>query len=130
MATDFSFKFDRDRFQNPKIMDQKINRALYGVCKYWDGPVERYMKHNAPWKDRTSNARNGLTANAVKLGGRGFAANSFAIILAHSVDYGIYLEAKDEDHGGRPIILPTIKIYAPKVMNTLSKLMRRLGTGS
>jgi hypothetical protein len=130
LATDFSFKFDRSRFENPAIMDRKINRALYGVCKYWDGPVERHMKQNAPWKDRTSNARNGLTAFAAKLGGRGFDSNTFAIILAHGVDYGIYLEAKPEDDGGRPIILPTIRLYAPKVMKTLTKLMRRLGGGA
>ena len=130
MAAESSFEFDTSRFQSPKIMDRKINRALFGVCKYWDGPVERHMKQNAPWKDRTSNARNGLTATAVKLQGKRFDANSFAIVLAHGVDYGIYLEAKDEEHGGRPIILPTIKLYAPKVMKTLTKLMRRLGTVS
>lgn len=130
MAAESSFKFDTSRFESPKIMDRKINRALFGVCKYWDGPVERHMKQDAPWKDRTSNARNGLTATAVKLGGQGFDSNTFAIILAHGVDYGIYLEAKDESNGGRPIILPTIKLYAPRVMKTLTKLMRRLGTGS
>lgn len=136
MATEFSFKFDRSKFENPKIMDKKLNRAIFGVAKYWDGRVEAAAKKDAPWTDRTTNARNGLRAEAVKLGGAGFAANSFAIILSHSVDYGIYLELPHTHEradgstytiGPYPVIMPTINKYAPKVMRTLNKILDRLG---
>ncbi len=129
---EFSFRFDRSRFQNPKIMDRKLNRAIYGVCKYWDGRIESAAKQGAPWKDRTSNARNGLRAEAVKLG------NSFAIILSHSVTYGIYLELPHTHQradgstytiGPNAIIMPTIEKYAPKVIRTLNKILDRLGGG-
>lgn len=135
MASDFSFSFDRTKFENPQIMDKKLNRAIFGVAKYWDGRVEAHAKQNAPWKDRTSNARNGLKAEAVKLGGRGFAANSFAIILSHAVTYGIYLELPHTHEradgttytiGPNPIIMPTIEKYAPKVIRTLNKILDRL----
>jgi HK97 gp10 family phage protein len=125
----FEFKFDRSRFENPKIMDKKINRALYGVCKFWDGRIEAHMKHNAPWRDRTSNARNGLRAQAVKLYGASLGANAFAIILSHGVTYGIFLELGTRHMHKRPIIVPTMYEYAPKVLKTCTKLLNRLGGG-
>lgn len=145
-----SFSFDMSRFENPKVMELKLQRALYGVCKYWDGRVEAYMKQKAPWTDRTTNARNGLSATAQKSGSRIMASN-FAIVLSHSVDYGVYLELGhrvvsgsgesdeglnrlDSDEGAvdgfvapRPIIMPTIEVYGPKVIKTLTKILNRLG---
>jgi HK97 gp10 family phage protein len=122
-----SFSWDVSKFKSVKVMETKLQRAIYGVCKYWDGPVERYMKHNAPWKDRTTNARNGLSATAQKSGSR-ILSSTFAIILSHSVDYGIYLERGTRNMRARPIIEPTIKIYAPKVLKTLTKILDRLGS--
>jgi len=141
------FSFDTGRFRSPVEMDKRLNRAIFGVAKYYDGRMEAYAKQKAPWKDRTSNARNGLHAEAVKLQGTGFAANSFAIILSHAVTYGIYLElphTHERDRGGAendvsdgseggtytvpayPIIMPTINHFAPKVMRTLNKILDRL----
>jgi HK97 gp10 family phage protein len=116
-----SFSFDTSKFKSGKHLDQKLQRALLGVCRYWDGPVERHMKHNAPWRDRTSNARNGLAARAAKLG-----ATRFAIILSHAVTYGIYLERGTRYMRARPIINPTINLYGPKVIAFTTKLMDRL----
>jgi HK97 gp10 family phage protein len=126
LAAEFSFSFDRSKFQDAKVMDKRLNRAIFGVAKYWDGRVEAHAKQKAPWNDRTTNARNGLKAEAVKLQGSGFAANSFAIILSHAVTYGIYLERGTRYMRARPIIMPTIEIYAPKVMRTLNKILDRL----
>lgn len=116
-----SFTLDTRKFKSAKHMDLKLRRAILGVCRYWDGRVETHMKTRAPWRDRTTNARNGLFAVASKLNAKG---TRVGIILAHSVFYGIYLEAKNE--GKYAIILPTIDIYAPKVMATLTKIMDRL----
>jgi hypothetical protein len=79
--------------------------------------VENYMKTNAPWTDQTSNARNGLTARAFKEG------DTIGIDLAHSVPYGIYLEAR---HSGRyAIIQPTIDAMGPVVMRRFERLLER-----
>jgi HK97 gp10 family phage protein len=115
------FTMNLDVFKNVKHLDTKIERAIYGVCKYWDGPVERHMKHAAPWHDRTTNARNGLAARAAKL-----AKGIYGIILSHAVDYGIYLERGTRYMHARPIINPTIDIYAPKVIAFTTKLLDRL----
>jgi hypothetical protein len=114
-----SFRFDTSKFKSAKHLDDKIRRALFGVCRYWDGPVERYAKVNAPWTDRTGNARAELAAEAQKL-----ARNRFGIVLSHGVDYGIYLEKSNDENYA--IIMPTIRVMAPKVMAFCTKLMDRL----
>jgi HK97 gp10 family phage protein len=122
LATEFSFSFSDEFLKlGIKEMDRKLNRAAYGVCRYWDSRIEANMKHNAPWKDRTTNARNGLFANAVKFGER-----TFGIILGHSVTYGIYLELGTRYMRKRPIIIPTLNKYGPKVMVTFKKILDRL----
>lgn len=121
MATDFSFKFSKGDFTSQKEFDRRMDRALFGVCRYWDGKIESYAKHNASWTDRTTNARNGLRAEAAKFEGVGL----YGIVLAHSVTYGVYLEAPDSETK-RPIIMPTLTIFAPKVMRFLNKLMDRM----
>lgn len=121
-----SFTWDTSKFKSVKHMEDKLQRALYGVVRYWDGPVETWMKHNAPWTDRTTNARNGLFATAQK-SESALASSKFAIVLGHTVDYGIYLETKPENEGGRPIIVPAIQRFAPRVVATLTKILDRLG---
>jgi hypothetical protein len=113
------FSFDTSRFKSAKEMDRKLNRAIFGVARYWDGRVESHAKQHAPWSDRTTNARSGLSAEAVKL-----SSSVFAIILSHAVTYGIYLETRWNERYA--IILPTIRTYAPKVMRTLNKILDRL----
>lgn len=124
MAT--SFTWDTSQFKSVKHMEDKLQRALYGVVKYWDGPVEAWMKHNAPWNDQTTNARNGLFAKAAK-SGASIAGSTFAIVLGHSVDYGIFLENGTRNMRARPVIDPAIKRFAPKVIGTLTKILDRLG---
>ena len=122
MAAEFSFSFSDEFLKlGIKKMDVKLNRAAFGVCKYWDSRIETHMKHKAPWKDRTTNARNGLFAQAAKAGKR-----VFVIILAHSVTYGIFLERGTRYMRARPIIIPTLNAYGPKVMKTFQKILNRL----
>jgi HK97 gp10 family phage protein len=121
-----SFTWDISKFKDVKHMEDKLQRALYGVVKYWDGPTEAWMKHNAPWTDRTTNARNGLFAKAYKTANT-IAASNFGIILGHSVDYGIYLEEGTSKMKARPIVRPAIDRFAPKVIGTLTKILNRLG---
>lgn len=135
MATEFSFDLNAAQLKlGPKELDRKIQRAAYGTVRYHDGAIERWMKHKAPWKDRTTNARNGLFAKGIKE-----AVGRYAIIIGHSVTYGIYLEL-GHDHqvskkdGGvsewsvkpYPIIVPALNEWGPKVMKTFSKLLDRL----
>ena len=91
-----------------------IDRIAAGALKYHEAPAENYMKVNAPWKDRTTNARNGLAARFV--GG-----DEPSLVLFHQVDYGIWLEIKND--GEYAIILPTVQEFGPRVMKTLKGIL-------
>jgi hypothetical protein len=80
--------------------------------------VESYMKNNAPWTDRTGNARNGLAARAYESG------NEVGIVLYHQVSYGIWLEVRWS--GRYAIINPTIEEMGPRVMQQFSNLLERI----
>lgn len=114
-----SFTWDASRFKSPVHMEQKLERALFGICRYWDGPIEAHMKTKAPWTDRTSNARSGLAATAVKE-----SQKVFSIIMTYSVRYGIFLEVCND--GKYAIIKPTLILYGPKVIGMTEKLLDRL----
>lgn len=63
-----------------------------------------YAKANAPWTDRTGDARRGLN---VSVDGDG---NTITMQLFHTVDYGLWLEVIQ--NGAFAIIMPTLEGYA------------------
>src|SRR5436190_3258376 len=71
--------------------------------------MENWAKENAPWTDRTGDARERLHATVEETGPIG------TIVLAHGVDYGLWLEIAN---GGRyAIIAPAIDAWGPVIMN-------------
>lgn len=96
---------------------QQVMDAAWTTAQRSAPDVESYMKTEAPWQDQTSNARNGLIARAFKEG------TTVGIDLAHSVSYGIYLEAKWS--GRYAIIQPTIDHMGPIVMARFERLLER-----
>ena len=75
--------------------------------------LERYMKANRPWRDRTGAARAGLSAKVTSS-----RMNYVQTIeLTHGVPYGVYLEYS---MGRRYAILePTIRLKGPDIINDL-----------
>lgn len=68
--------------------------------------IQDYAQQNAPWTDRTGEARDSLTATA------SYDSGEVTIDLAHGVDYGYWLEVIQ--NGRFAIILPTLELYAPR----------------
>lgn len=117
--------------------DDKVGRALVAVMGFYAPKSEAWSKQRAPWKDRTTNARNGLFSEDYNRGSR------YGIIIAHSVDYGIFLELPHRTRGGgqdlsdegirpkmvkaRPIIMPALKHWGPRVMKKMNRLIDRMG---
>jgi hypothetical protein len=92
-----------------------LDRGLAAHTVGFASRVESYAKENAPWEDRTGDAREGLTAKGQQ---RLF---EYRIILYHTVDYGIWLEVR---WGGKyAIIVPTIIHMGNELMNELSMVM-------
>jgi hypothetical protein len=102
-----------------KDFDNRLDHAIGATMHFMAPRVEAYGKLNAPWTDQTSNARNGLFAEA------GGAGPEHWIDFSHSVAYGIWLEVR---FGGRhQIIIPTITTMGRETMNTLRGLLSRIG---
>lgn len=86
--------------------------------------LEKYMKDNAPWRNRTWNARNSLYAEVTtKNDSRGHTLIS--IELGSPVVYGAALEEGTSHSRPYPIIEPTLRLRAPLVMNRLHGLLDR-----
>jgi hypothetical protein len=72
--------------------------------------LENQMKTEAPWTDRTTNARNGLFAVVTKKARPDTTApQDLETVIGHSVPYGIWLETRKLRRARRPIIIPKLK---------------------
>lgn len=60
--------------------------ATYLLCENVAGHMEKHAKENAPWKDRTSHARQSINGRATRAG------DTTIMSIAHGVRYGKYLE--------------------------------------
>jgi len=96
-----------------------------GIIVWFDGPewddiaaevfeqatdqIETYAQDNAPWQDRTGDARAGLRAESTN------SAGDITLTLEHTVDYGLWLEVIQ--NGRFAIIMPTLEAEAPRVFH-------------
>lgn len=97
---------------------KKVKSAARATAARMAPRVENYMKNNAPWTDRTGNARNGLAARPYEDG------DSVGIVLYHQVNYGIWLELRWD--GKYAIINPAIDAMGPEVMRSYERLLDRM----
>lgn len=100
-------------------LDPQLHSAISAVVEFHSDFAMSHMRRNAPWTDRTTNARNGLFAQAFTSDDR------YVIVLYHTMPYGVWLEVRWS--GRYAIILPTVESVGPKLMVGLRKLMRRMG---
>lgn len=115
MAGRSSFRWDSERLvTNLRNAPKKIERAVVAATEYQATRSENYMRTNARWTDRTTNARNGLRAIPSHLG------NEYRITLTHSVPYGIWLEVRWSGKYG--IIPESVREGGQELMRLLSKL--------
>ena len=87
----------------------QVLTAVTAVAQYIATQMQNAAKQNAPWTDRTGNARSGLFGTAE----RDVAQRIVTIYLSHSatLDYGQYLELSN---GGRyAVIMRTIEGHLP-----------------
>ena len=93
-----------------------IRRGVRAIAERYAPEIEVWMKSNASWTDRTGNARQTLTAVVEYL-----ATDMVAVVLAHGMEYGIYLEGYTPEgietmQGGTyAIIAPAIDEFGPRI---------------
>lgn len=89
----------------------EVNTVMYQVAM----ELEQWAKENAPWQDRTTDAREGLTAAFNPAGVQP------SITIYHTVSYGVWLEICN---GGQyAIIQPTIERFGPELMRKLQVML-------
>lgn len=98
--------------------DEKADKAVKMFAETAAATLEADAKQNRPWTDRTGDARKRLKGYIESI------PNGYKIILAHGVDYGLWLEvAKDGMYG---IVKKTIRMEAPYIMQDFSGLMEKM----
>lgn len=111
-----TYRFDDSEVQQG--LDAYYNtvlEALHAVGEYYAPLVEAYAKQNAPWTDRSGNARQGLAGLIEDL-----SETSVALYLKHGMNYGIWLELKNQ--GRYAIILPTLEAHYAAINGTLQQV--------
>lgn len=89
--------------------------AIFRLAQVFAARIETYAKKNAPWKDITTNARQGLFTRAFKT------ATGFIIYLCHKMEYGIWLEVANA--GKYAIILKTLERHYSPLMKLIRDLL-------
>lgn len=100
---------------NMDVYQAKIYRAMYQVAQYFSEIVQTEARDNARWKDRSGNARQGLTGFPEAL-----SEDIVLLVLQHKMEYGVYLELKER----YAIILPTLEAHYNAVMQMVDEVFR------
>lgn len=101
--------------RNLGAMRKRLLAALTELGHTMAAQIRSAAQQNAPWTDRTSQARQRLMARAFMEGTR------LVIILFHQVHYGIWLEVRWAGRWG--VIMKTINQFFPQVMRLASRLV-------
>ena len=97
--------------------ENEIHDAIKQIADRYAPDIEAWMKSNAPWTDRTGNARQTLNTEVQEV-----ASIMVGIILAHGVDYGVFLELS---HGGLLGHYRTShRLFCPKSMGRCARLFK------
>lgn len=100
-------------------LDMKMVAAFDIYCTTAAKKLETYAKKNRPWTDRTSDARKRLQGTSELVGG-----NRARIVLAHGVDYGVWLELAHEKRYA--IVEPTVRLQSNEILKGLENFVGRL----
>lgn len=114
-----NFQFKGDPIQQG--LDRLSDRFAVAVLMYAQTgalKLQNHAKRIAPWTDRTGAARNRLTGYTESHPGK------VRIILAHGVDYGVWLELANEQRFAA--IDPALRVVAPQIMEGFRGLLDRV----
>ena len=113
------FRFDATDMVNK--IGQAATKSEAAIAMYAENAaltLQNYAREHRPWTDRTGHARQRLTGSSARV------SEGYQIILAHGVDYGVWLELAHEKKYA--IIQPTIKAKSQDILSGLNKLLERL----
>ena len=94
-----------------------IQRTVVDICNRFAPDIEAWMKENAPWTDRSGNARQTLWADVAEI-----ARSAVIVILSHGVEYGQYLEWSNGS--AYAIVAPAMDHFAPLIWAAIRQALR------
>lgn len=104
----------------PAMYDEwrrRVYAAVLAIMESYKPRAESWMKQNAPWMDRTGNARQSLFTDIETQ-----AQEVVSLIFAHGVDYGVFLEFKNQ--GRFAVIAPALDYFFPQIMADIQAVLR------
>lgn len=101
-----------------KKMLPAIDAGVDLAFDYMEPRASSKMRENAPWVDRTGNARNGLFATHRKT-----PMVVHYLVLAHTMPYGLWLEIRWS--GRYAVIGPTMLEVAPELALVVAESIKR-----
>lgn len=100
---------------NIRQVPDKVDAMVTKVTDYYGVRGENTMRKDAPWQDRTTNARNGLHVVVEHTRDR------HTLTFAHGVPYGIWLEVRWA--GKYSIIMPSVLKEGRAMMKSFKKIL-------
>jgi hypothetical protein len=96
----------------------RVLQAVAAVAQYTATAMQNDAKANAPWTDRTGNARTGLFGTSEA----DFAGHVVTIYLSHGaiIDYGVWLELGAS--GRHSIVMKTMQAHYEPLMQMLREV--------
>ena len=98
----------------------RVLQAVAAVAQFAATQMQNDAKANAPWTDRTANARTGLFGTSEA----DFARHVVTIYLSHgaTIDYGLWLELANS--GRHAVIMRTMEAHYGDLMSMLNEIFR------
>lgn len=90
-----------------------VHTALRATTDLYSLQSEGFAKNNAPWTDRTGNARGSLTGTPKVSDG------TYEVVISHGMPYGIWLELRGRGRFG--VIDKTVQAQADPYFRTAAK---------
>ena len=96
----------------------RVLQAVAAVAQYVATQMQNQAQADAPWTDRTGNARTGIFGTSEA----DFAAHVVTIYLSHgaTIDYGIWLELANS--GSYAVIMRTMEAHYETLMQLLREV--------
>lgn len=114
-----SFRMDSGALvSNIRQVPERIQHIATGLTDFHGTRGENAMRKNASWKDRTTNARNGLHVTVTH------SPEQHVLTFAHGVAYGIWLEVRWA--GRYQIIMPSVLSEGRALMKSFDKAMGKM----
>lgn len=107
-----------DIYEHLERLPDAVETAVMAYGKTAGEKLRARAVEDRPWTDRTAHARQRLHSDVKRID------TGIRIILAHGVEYGIYLELAHEKRYA--VIYPTLLKEGPGVMRGLEGLFRRI----